>query len=912
MTSTGPLTLSGANTYSGGTTITAGTLSITADSALGAGSAPRADSITLNGGTIATMGNITLSTNRDITLGTGGGTLDKIKATGGGNLTSSGLIAGSGSLNKADTGTLSLSGVNTYGGTIVVSGGTVPISSDSVLGATSLITSGAATFSSTWGNTATFNLNTNRGITLGANGTLDVAPRPTQTFAGLIGGNLSLKRADDNEAQAHATGSATTSSNALITRGLARTLGTSGGTIDVASDTGTTQFYGGLIAGGGNLTKTGTGTLSLSGLNTYTGGTTVSSGVLTPTGASSISLSSGTRQVLTAVAGSSAFSTASGRTAYAVVDEGVKAKMNVRESTPGSLPNLVTTGTVLGSVTHTNGAAADRLNLNDATAKFDATNQPVEGTVNLYYVPGTTAPAAPAAAAAPPSQNREYVPVTKAAISRMTGASAPSGSPEEAAALKEFLQKAGVDFDGVAGAGLAYNGSTIAVTQTPKNLDKIRNILARYNDIKQVTISTEFVEVAQDNQAAAVVKPTPAQQVENAKREAAATAAAERARTQAEIAGAEIKTTDETFSTFSLHVGDVSFKLALAALAKGEKPDPAGIRPEEFYNAFDYGDPSPVNGEPVACRIEQSAHPVLQQRNLVRIALRVPATGRDAAQPLRLTVLLDTSGSMERADRAACVHAALASLASLLGPNDVVTLIGFARTPRLLAQQLPGGQAAKLLALTANLPFEGGTNLEEALKLAGEEARRQQLAGAQNRIVLLTDGAANLGDADPEQLAKQIVALRQQGITIDACGVVASGLDDGILEALTRKGDGRYYLLNAPEDADAGFARQLAGAFHPAAENVKVQVHFNPARVASYRLVGFEANRLKTEDFHNDAVTAAQLASEEAAVALYQVEVLPQGDGEIGRRVGAVPRDRHRQHGRAHLDDPGRSVGQGL
>jgi secreted protein with Ig-like and vWFA domain len=245
-------------------------------------------------------------------------------------------------------------------------------------------------------------------------------------------------------------------------------------------------------------------------------------------------------------------------------------------------------------------------------------------------------------------------------------------------------------------------------------------------------------------------------------------------------------------------------------------------------------------------------------------------------------VLLDTSGSMERADRAACVHAAMASLAGLLGPKDLVTLIGFSRTPRLLVQRLPGNQASQLVTLTAHLPFQGGTNLEEALKLAGEQARAMQSPGAQNRIVLLTDGAANLGDADPEQLGQQIATLRQQGITLDACGVVAGGLDDGVLEALTRKGDGRYYLLNAPEDADAAFAKQLAGAFHPAAENIKVQVQFNPARVASYRLIGFEANRLKTEDFHNDAVTAAQLAAEEAAVALYQVEVRPDGDGELG------------------------------
>src|SRR6185436_14532544 len=102
------------------------------------------------------------------------------------------------------------------------------------------------------------------------------------------------------------------------------------------------------------------------------------------------------------------------------------------------------------------------------------------------------------------------------------------------------------------------------------------------------------------------------------------------------------------------------------------------------------------------------------------------------------------------------------------------------------------------------------------------------------------------------------------------------------LEALTRKGDGRYAVLNSPEEADANFARQLAGAFRPAAKDVKVQVHFNPARVARYRLIGFEKHRLKTEDFRNDRVDAAELAAEEAAVAVYQVEPLPQGEGELG------------------------------
>jgi Ca-activated chloride channel homolog len=338
----------------------------------------------------------------------------------------------------------------------------------------------------------------------------------------------------------------------------------------------------------------------------------------------------------------------------------------------------------------------------------------------------------------------------------------------------------------------------------------------------------------------------------------------------------------EPVSTFSLHVSDVSFRLAQTALARGETPDPTRIRPEEFYNAFDYGDPSPTAAEKITARIEQAAHPLLQQRNLVRIAMKVASSGRGAGQPLHLTILLDTSGSMEREDRIASVRRALEVLASLLGTNDRVTLIGFARQPRLLAEQLPGDQATKLADLASRTPFEGGTNLEEALKLAGELARRHHDAAAQNRIVLITDGAANLGNADPAQLTAMVEALRQQSIALDACGVGTDGLDDTVLEALTRKGDGRYYVLNKPEDADTGFARQLAGAFRPAAENVKVQVRFNPARVGSYRLIGFEQHRLREEDFRNDKVDAAELAADEAAVALYQVEVLPQGEGELG------------------------------
>jgi secreted protein with Ig-like and vWFA domain len=345
---------------------------------------------------------------------------------------------------------------------------------------------------------------------------------------------------------------------------------------------------------------------------------------------------------------------------------------------------------------------------------------------------------------------------------------------------------------------------------------------------------------------------------------------------------AETLAADEPFSTFSLHVSDASFKLAHAAVERGEVPAAESIRPEEFYNAFDYGDPAPAAGEPVVCVTEQSAHPAFAQRNLLRIGVRTGSQGRGASTPLNLTLLLDHSGSMEREDRNAGLAMAVRQLSSLLKEGDTITVAGFSRQPRLLADRLPGARAQELNELIARTPSEGGTNLEEGLKLGEELAKRQFNPAAQNRVVLFTDGAANLGDARPEALQARIEGLRQQVIAFDAAGFGADGLNDKLLERLTRNGNGRYYIVDGPEDADAGFAKQLAGAFRPAAENVKVQVRFNPARVAKYKLIGFEEHRLQKEDFRNDAVDAAEMAAEEAGNALYQIETLPQGEGEVG------------------------------
>jgi hypothetical protein len=237
---------------------------------------------------------------------------------------------------------------------------------------------------------------------------------------------------------------------------------------------------------------------------------------------------------------------------------------------------------------------------------------------------------------------------------------------------------------------------------------------------------------------------------------------------------------------------------------------------------------------------------------------------------------------MERVDRQQTVRRAFYLLAQQLSPIDRITLISFARTPRLLADQVSGAQSNELVRLIEDLPSEGGTNIEAALQLAFEKAQEHWAEQAQNRVILLTDGAVNLGDADPEGLSRMVTSMRDAGIAFDAAGISADGLNDEILEALTRRGDGRYYLLDSLESANDGFARQIAGALRPSAKNVKVQVEFNPNRVGRYKLLGYEKHRLDTEDFRNDQVDAAEMTAAEAGVAVYQFEPKPDGQGDVG------------------------------
>jgi hypothetical protein len=207
--------------------------------------------------------------------------------------------------------------------------------------------------------------------------------------------------------------------------------------------------------------------------------------------------------------------------------------------------------------------------------------------------------------------------------------------------------------------------------------------------------------------------------------------------------------------------------------------------------------------------------------------------------------------------------------------------VAFARTPRLWVDGVAGNEAHDVAGRVGSLTPEGGTNLEEALAVAYATALRHYLPEGINRVVLLTDGAANLGNVEPETLKQTVEAHRQQGVALDCFGVGWEGYNDDLLEVLSRNGDGRYGFINTPEEVATGFAGQLAGALQVAAADVKVQVEFNPRRVTAHRQIGYARHQLTREQFRDNTVDAAEIGAAESGNALYVTEVDPNGQGSL-------------------------------
>jgi Ca-activated chloride channel family protein len=330
-------------------------------------------------------------------------------------------------------------------------------------------------------------------------------------------------------------------------------------------------------------------------------------------------------------------------------------------------------------------------------------------------------------------------------------------------------------------------------------------------------------------------------------------------------------TAKDRVTTFSIDVDGASYANVRRFLTANLVPPPNAVRIEEMVNYFTYHYPEPQGGRPVAIDAEVAGCPWEPSHRLMRVGLKAKSVDAWKQAPNNLVFLLDVSGSMAPPERLPLVTQAMRLLVDQLRPVDSVAIVVYAGASGLALPRTPASDKQTIYAALDRLQAGGSTAGGAGIELAYKTAQDNFVAGGNNRVILATDGDFNVGITDIKALTTLIEEERKSGIYLTCIGVGTQNLNDALMESLADKGNGNYYYLDGLAEAKKVFVNQLTGTLLAVADDVKVQIDFNPAAVASYRQVGYENRALANEDFTDDSKDAGELGSGQQVTALYEL-----------------------------------------
>jgi Ca-activated chloride channel family protein len=334
-----------------------------------------------------------------------------------------------------------------------------------------------------------------------------------------------------------------------------------------------------------------------------------------------------------------------------------------------------------------------------------------------------------------------------------------------------------------------------------------------------------------------------------------------------------VDTDDDRLSTFGLDVDTGSYTVARRYLTDGNLPPREAIRVEEFVNAFSYGDRPPSRGD-FAIRAEAAPTPFMtgDLYRIVRFNIRGRVVDERDRKPAVLTFVVDVSGSMAYETRLELVKKALNLLLSQLRSKDRVGLVVYGTDARRILD--PTSDAEAIREAIARLTPEGSTNAEAGLRMGYEMAARFRREGAINRVILCSDGVANVGRTGPESILSVIERqAKENDIELTTVGFGMGNYNDVLMEQLANKGDGRYAYVDTLEEARRLFVEELTGTLQTIATDAKVQVEFEPSVVSRWRLIGYENRDVADERFRDDTVDAGEIGAGHSVTALYEIKL---------------------------------------
>ena len=332
---------------------------------------------------------------------------------------------------------------------------------------------------------------------------------------------------------------------------------------------------------------------------------------------------------------------------------------------------------------------------------------------------------------------------------------------------------------------------------------------------------------------------------------------------------------DNPLSTFSIDVDTASYSKVRSYLLQNHTlPPPDAVRIEELINYFEYADAPPSDEQPFAVHLSAAACPWKTQHRLVRIGIK----GRendDVRPACNLVFLIDVSGSMNAPNRLPLVLRSLQMLTRQLGENDRVAIVVYAAATGLVLPSTPGDRQATILSALSRLSAGGSTNGGQGIQRAYDVAREHFVTGGSNRVILCTDGDFNVGTTSTGNLVRLAEHEAKSGVYLTVLGFGMGNHNDALLEQLANKANGNYSYIDSDAEARKVLVDQMGGTLVTIAKDVKIQVEFNPAHVAAYRLIGYEDRLLADRDFNDDRKDAGDIGLGHTVTALY--EIVPAG-----------------------------------
>ena len=329
-------------------------------------------------------------------------------------------------------------------------------------------------------------------------------------------------------------------------------------------------------------------------------------------------------------------------------------------------------------------------------------------------------------------------------------------------------------------------------------------------------------------------------------------------------------------STFSVDVDTASYSLTRRFLLDMRRlPATDSVRLEEFVNSFDYGYAEPTDGRPVAVHCAMGDCPWAKGHRLLRVGLQARRIAKDAIPPNNLVFLIDVSGSMRGPNRLDLVKKTFKLLIDQLRDCDHVSIVTYANGAKVELESTSGKSRDRIWNVLNSLNASGGTSGIKGLQLAYDEAQRNFDKAANNRIIMASDGDFNMGMSSTAELERYISEKRQTGVALSVLGFGMWNYRDELMKKLADCGDGNYAVIDNILEAKKVLVTQLTGTLVTVARDVKIQLEFNPAKVAEYRLLGYECRLLKDKDFNDDRKDAGEMGAGHNVTALY--EIVPAG-----------------------------------